>query len=144
MRSFVEALFSAVCWGIAPAFGKAGLRGIHPLDGIAARTLITAILIGILTLAGGGFSRLKTIPASGWSFLALESFFATFAGDIAYYAAIKRGEIGLTALILATSPLFTLWMGCYFFGENLSLTKIIGAAFIVIGVILIGVNIPLK
>ena len=68
----------------------------------------------------------------------MEAFFATFIGDLAYYAAIKKGAIGQTSLILSTSPLITLWAGWFFLGEVLSPAKLCGAAFIIIGLVLVG------
>ncbi len=138
MAAFLLALFGALCWGLAPLFGKVGLRGLNPLDGLVARTMITVLFVAGLALANGFIWRMETIPGRRWVFLAAEAFLATFAGDLAYYAAIKKGEIGQTALVLAASPLITYWAGWYFLGESLSLLKLIGAAFIIIGVILVG------
>lgn len=134
------AIFGAICWGIAPAFGKVGLKGIHPLDGLAARTVITVLLVGSWFFFSGGFARLNTIATRNWTFLAAEAFLATFAGDLAYFAAIKQGDIGPIALVLATSPLITLGVGYFFLGEPLSLVKAAGALLIVIGIVLIGAN----
>lgn len=134
------ALFGAICWGIAPVFGKVGLRGVNPVVGLAARTLITVLFVGGMVLACGGVRRIGDISTKGWYFLAAEAALATFAGDLAYYAAIKQGEVGMTALILAASPLLTLWAGWAFLGEHLSAVKLVGAALIVIGVMLIGIN----
>lgn len=141
MYTFWLAIFGAICWGIAPAFGKVGLKGITPMEGLAARTLITFFLVwgGFFTSGGlEGIERIKAISVGSWLFLALEAFLATFAGDLAYYAAIKYGEIGKTALVLAASPLVTLWFGWYFLNEDVSVTKLIGGILIVIGVILVG------
>lgn len=141
MYAFFMALFGALCWGMAPAFGKIGLKGINPLDGLAARTVITAILVfGFFFVSGGGLERLSSISARCWFFLALEAFLATFAGDLAYYAAIKSGDIGKTALILSISPLITLWLGWQFMGEYITPLQLVGAILIVTGIIFIGVD----
>lgn len=138
MSAFFMALFGALCWGLAPLFGKVGLRGINSLDGLVARTMITVLFVTGLALASGFIFRMGAIPARRWLFLATEAFLATFAGDLAYYAAMKKGDIGQTALILSASPLITFWAGWYFLGESLSPLKLIGAALIIIGVILVG------
>lgn len=138
MFEFMLALFAAFCWGIAPLFGKVGLKGVGPLDGLAVRTIITVCFIAGWIFASNGFGRIARIPLYSWAFLGIEAFLATFAGDLGYYAAIKYGEIGQTALVLAASPLFTLWAGWYCFGESVSPVNLIGAALLVAGVILIG------
>ncbi len=139
MYAFILAILGAICWGIAPMFGKVGLKGIHPLDGLAARTVVTVILVGGWALSHGTAARITSVPLRGWLFLAAEAFFATFAGDLAYYAAIKSGQVGPTVLVLSASPLITLWMGWQFMGETLSALKLLGAGFLIVGVILIGV-----
>lgn len=140
MFSFFLALFAAICWGIAPFFGKIGLRGIPPMDGLAARTLITVCFVWGWFLASGNVKSLSEISLYGWLCLALEAFFATFIGDLAYYAAIKYGKIGQTALLLAASPIVTLWIGYTFLNEQISMVKLLGALFIISGVILVGLT----
>lgn len=141
MYPFILALFAAVCWGIAPLFGKVGLRGIYPLNGLAARTLLTVCFVWGWFLASGNVKSITTISLRSWLCLAIEAFLATFAGDLAYYAAIKYGRIGQTALVLAASPVITLWIGYTILGENITSVKLLGAVLIVVGVLLIGINI---
>ncbi len=138
MYYFVLSLIGATCWGIAPVFGKIGLKGVQPLDGLAARTIVTVILVGTWIFLSGGLTRISAIPGRNWAYLSVEAFLATFAGDIAYYAAIKGGDIGLVGLVLAAAPVITLGIGNAFLREPLSLEKILGAVLICGGVILIG------
>jgi transporter family protein len=140
MFSFILALFAAICWGIAPLFGKVGLRGIPAMDGLAARTLITVCFVWGWFFASGNVKNLSVISFRSWLYLAVEAFFATFIGDLAYYAALKYGNIGQTALLLAVSPIVTLWIGYAFLSEQITAVKLLGALFIVSGVILVGLN----
>lgn len=138
MYSFILAILGAICWGLAPAFGKEGLKGVHPMDGLVARTIITALLVGLWVVFNDNLERLTSIPLRNWYLIALEAFLATFAGDLAYYAAIKYGSIGHTALVLSAAPIVTIWAGWYFLGESLSLVTLLGAGLIITGVILVG------
>lgn len=137
MDAVIFALLGAVCWGMAPLFGKAGLRGINTMDGLVARTVITTLLVAGLFVYRGGVHKLLAIPGKRWFFLALEAFLATFAGDLGYYYAMKKGAIGQTSLIMASAPLITVWAGWYFFNEVLSPVKIVGAALVIIGVVMV-------
>lgn len=138
MDAVIFALLGAICWGIAPLFGKVGLRGINPMDGLVARTIITVFLVTGIFIQRGGLASLRIIPGRRWFYLAIEAFLATFAGDLAYYIALKKGMIGQTALIMASAPLITVWAGWFFLNEVLSPVKLFGAALIIIGVVLIG------
>lgn len=48
-------LAGAFCWGLAPIFGKLGLRDVHPMDGLAARTTVD---VGLSVDVGNHNSRL--------------------------------------------------------------------------------------
>lgn len=110
------------------------------MAGLGARTLITVIMVEAWVLARGGISQMGAIPGRRWWYLAAEAFFATFIGDLAYYGAIKWGEISMAGLVLAASPLVTLWAGWYFLNEQMSPLKVVGALFIITGVILVGIQ----
>lgn len=138
MQVIVVALLGAVCWGLAPIFGKMGLRNIQPLDGLVARTVITALFLMLWVLGSGGFRRIASLPAQDWFFLSVEAFFATLAGDLAYFAALKWGSAGVVAVILAAAPIITVWAAGVFLQEAFSPLKLLGALLVVIGVILVG------
>lgn len=140
MYAFLLALYAALCWGIAPLFGKVGMRGVNPMEALAARTMITVCFVFGWFFAQGEIGRLAAIPAKRWLFLGVEAFLATFAGDLAYYAAIKYGEIGQAALVLAASPLITLGVGRLFLQEEITPVKVMGAVLIIGGVVLVGLE----
>lgn len=110
------------------------------MDGLAARTVITVLLVAGWVVGSGRAGRVFAIQTKRWYFLAAEAFLATFAGDLAYYAALKWGNVGQTSLVLAASPLVTLVVAWLFLGETLSATKMAGAAFIIAGLTLVGLN----
>ena len=138
MSAFWFAILGTICWGIAPLFGKVGLRGVNAIDGLIARTAITVLFVSGLFLSRGSFQHISAIPGRRWLFLALEAFLATFAGDLAYYAALKKGAIGQVGLIMASAPIITVWAGWYFLNEVLSSMQLVGAIFIIIGLVLVG------
>lgn len=137
---FLLALYGAVCWGLAPLFGKAGMRGVNPTEALAARTLLTVCFVWGWLFARGQVGQIMAIPPRRWLFLGIEAFLATFAGDLAYYAAIKFGDIGQAALVLAAAPLVTIWMGKWFLGEQLTTFKLVGAILIIGGIIFVGLD----
>ena len=131
------ALFAMVCWGIAPIFGKLALKDLDPLVGLAYRTyLSTALLTGWL-IRGKTFSKMEGISLKSIIFLGIEGLLATLVGDLAYYAAIKYGEISIVTLIMACSPIISIIMAVILFDEQVTPQKFFGAAFIVAGLILI-------
>lgn len=137
MVVFWLAVFGMICWGIAPIFAKIGLSNVDPVAALAIRTLMAATLVtGWLGLSGD-FQQFRSIPANSWFLIGIEAILATLVGDLAYYAAIKRGEVSIVTVIMASSPLVTMMGAVLFLGEEISFYKIIGASFIILGIILI-------
>src|SRR5690625_4454146 len=115
--AIVVGLIGAICWGIAPVFGKLGLENVHPMDGLAARTAITLAFILIWLFATGGMMRLREISGVSWFHLGIEAFLATLAGDLAYYAALKWGSVGMAAVTLSAAPIITISFARIMLGE---------------------------
>lgn len=138
VKALLVALFGAACWGIAPIFGKLGLRDVHPMDGLAARTAVTLSVLLVWVLTTGALRRLKTIGPEGWFHLGIEAFLATLAGDLAYYAALKWGNAGHAAVILSVSPVITAWAAHLFLGESFTHVQIVGIVLVAAGVVLVG------
>ncbi len=130
-------LSGAVCWGLAPIFGKLGLSSVEPMDGLAARTMITlAFLLSWLVLTNG-FTRVWAIPSKDWLNLGMEAFFATLAGDLAYYAALKWGGAGVSAVVFAVSPVITIGLSNLVFQEAFTLLQIVGVIMVGFGILLV-------
>lgn len=130
------AFIGMLCWGITPLFVKLGLKGVDPHIGLAIRTATTTIILTGWMLCDGSFSKLATVSSAAVIFLIIEAVIATFIGDLAYFAAIKNGEVSLVAIILSCSPLVTMLLSMIFLKEAITGTRIIGAFLIIAGIFL--------
>lgn len=133
---FLLAFIGMACWGIAPMFVKWGLKDVNPLVGLMVRTTFTAVVLFSVMLINGSVTRLKTISSTSLLLLMAEAVFATLIGDLAYFAAIKRGAVSLVTIIMSTSPLITILCSTIFLGEQVTLARIIGSALIIIGIVI--------
>lgn len=131
------AIFGMICWGIAPIFAKIGLSNVNPMAGLVLRTLIAAGMVTAWIGVSGNLGQVKQIPFNSWILLGIEAILATLLGDLAYYAAIKRGEVSVVTVIMASSPLVTMICAIIFLGEQITMFRLIGASFIILGIILI-------
>ncbi|MBF7081780.1 EamA family transporter [Desulfallas sp. Bu1-1] len=127
------AFLGMLCWGLAPLFGKLGLYNVNPVTALSLRTLIAASLVMGWLIASRGFSQIIQIPPLLWLFISIEAILATLLGDLAYFAALKGGNINEVTLILSCSPLVTMLLSYFFLGEMATGCQIIGAALITIG-----------
>jgi transporter family protein len=134
---YLLAIFGMVCWGIAPIFAKFGLNNANPMAALVLRTLMAAGMVTAWIGISGSLDQVKQIPFNSWILLGIEAILATLIGDLAYYAAIKRGEVSVVTVIMASSPLITMICAIIFLGEQITTFRVIGATFIILGIILI-------
>ncbi len=131
------ALFGMVCWGIAPIFAKLALKDIDPTAGLVLRTIFAASVVSGWVLLSGSFSKISSIPASAWWLIGIEALLATLVGDLAYYAALKKGDVSLVTIIMSSSPLITILCSVLFLDEQMTMLRVIGTGLVVLGIILI-------
>lgn len=131
------AVVAMVCWGIAPIFAKIGLNNVNPVAGIILRTMISAGMVLTWVGVSGSLEHIKTVPVSAWGLIAIEALLATVVGDLAYYSAVKSLDVSLVAIIMSTSPLITMTCAALFLGEPITSWRVVGACYIVFGMILI-------
>ncbi len=137
MKSLMFAFLGMLLWGIAPLFGKIGLVQVNPGLALSMRSIvITSLLMGWL-LASGQFASLTAVPPRAWLFIGLEGICASLLGHLAYYYALKHGEVSLVSPIMAGFPLVAALLAILFLGEKFTPTKLIGAFLIIIGVLII-------
>lgn len=137
MTVFLLSLFGMVCWGVAPIFAKLALKNLNPIVGLIFRTLFAAGIVTCWSLVGGKFQQLKGITMNTWMLIAIEAILATLIGDLAYFAAIKKGDVSLVTIIMSSSPLVTLIFACIFLGEKITFIKVMGAILVITGIALI-------
>ncbi|MEW6227989.1 MAG: EamA family transporter [Bacillota bacterium] len=140
MRTLLMSLFAALCWGIAPVFGKIGLAKVDPVAGLCLRTLIASGIVTGWLLVSGGLRVIETVSGRAWAFIAVEAVLATLVGDLAYYAALKWGGAAQVSLVMSTAPLFTLLVAVGYLQETATWAQVIGAVFIVCGLFLVGLG----
>ena len=137
---FLLAIFGMVCWGIAPVFAKVGLKNVDTVAGLTLRTLFAASVVIGWVVVSGNFAQVKSIPVNSWLFIAIEAVLATLVGDLAYFAAIKRGDVSSVTIIMSSSPVVTILCAVLFLGEQITLFKFIGALLVMGGLVLVVVT----
>ncbi len=134
---YFMAALAMLFWGLAPIFGKLGLASAPPLAALTIRSLvISTILLGV-TVGTGQWKLLLQVPLREASFLALEGICAALLGQLAYYHALKLGEVSLVAPIVAAFPFVSILLAVAVLGEQISAAKILAAVLISAGIVLL-------
>lgn len=137
MLVIIISIFGMICWGIAPIFLKLGINNINPLYALVFRTIVAAGLVSGWMLFTGGYNHIKAIPFNAALLLTCEAILAALIGDLAYYAAIKKGDVSMVSVIMASSPLVTMICATIFLGEHITLLRILGASLVIVGIMLL-------
>ncbi|MHB8156746.1 MAG: EamA family transporter [Desulfocucumaceae bacterium] len=137
---FLYAILGMFCWGLAPLFGKLGLYKVNPATALSLRTLIAATVVIFWLIGSRGFSQVFQVPPLFWILIAIEAILATLLGDLAYFAALKKGNINDVSMIMACSPLITMLFSYLFLGEMIKNLQLIGAFFITVGLVFVGMD----
>lgn len=131
---YILAIIGMIFWGVSPLFAKAGLQNTSPLVGLCIRTVLSSFVILTWLCLNGKISELKSVSMKSVFLLIIEALLATVLGDLAYFAALKKGSASIVMLIMACSPLITVLFSIIIFHEKLTIFNIIGAGLIMIGI----------
>lgn len=131
------ALVGMICWGISPLFAKSGLERLSPAAGLSLRTFFAALALLLWSVFTGGVRQLQSVPPRTFLLIFAEAMTAMIVGDLAYFAALKYGSASVVMLIMSCSPVVTILCEVLFLGARPSLTTLIGACLVVVGLILV-------
>jgi len=137
MERWVLYAFISMCFaGFTSVVAKQGLAGISAELGLTVRTIFVCIFVLIFAALAVDPVEIKTLQKVNYIWLALSAI--TTAGSwIFYYKALKMGDVATVALIDKGSVVIAIILAWVLLKEVISLRMIFGAAFIVLGLIII-------
>ncbi|MDI3502487.1 MAG: bacterial/archaeal transporter family protein [Archaeoglobi archaeon] len=137
METFLFALLAAVIWGIAPAVEKMALQSVSPFAGLVVRTVVATSIILIFSFLMGEWKEILSLDSRTILYLSLGGILGSFLGTLAYYNALKSGDVSLVVPVSSIYPLVALLIGVLKLGESITIQRIIGIILIVLGISLI-------
>lgn len=138
MSAFWLAASAAGVWGLAAFFEKVGVGAGDPFGGVVARSLgvATGCLVYVLC-APSAVRSLARMPWRSAACFALGGALASVLGQIFFYQALRKSEIGRVAAVGGSWPAFAFLLSVLFLGEPFSWKKSAGVAFVMTGVALL-------
>lgn len=130
------ALISMVFAGFTAVIAKLGLTGISGDLGLAIRTCFVFVFTLLFAAAVVPRQELATVSMSNVVWLGLSAITTTVSW-VFYYKAIKLGEVSAVALIDKASVIVSVLLAVVILREALTVQKMIGAALIVSGLVVI-------
>lgn len=129
---FFFALLSSVFAALTSILAKVGIEGVNSNLATAVRTIVVVLMAWLVVFVTGAQGGLPHIGRKSWLFLILSGL-ATGASWLCYYKALQIGEASKVAPVDKFSIVLTVLLAFLFLGEQISLKKLAGIAFITAG-----------
>ncbi|MCM8756766.1 MAG: EamA family transporter, partial [Candidatus Omnitrophica bacterium] len=104
MAGFWWALIAALIWGLVPLIEKLGLGRVDPILGLFYRCVGVSIGLIFLLIFILKPSQIKSIDLKSSLLLISGGLLASFIGQIAFYKALKTGDISKIVPIAGSYP----------------------------------------
>ncbi len=132
MRKWGTLVILSLIWGSSYILIKKGLTGLTPIQLGSLRVIVTTIIIAPI-----GYQKIKHIPRQKMKWVALSAFVGSFFP--AYLFAFAETEISssITAVMVSLTPLFTLLISVFVFGEELLKKQVFGVLIGFTGIIVL-------
>lgn len=138
MKAYYFALLTALVWGLVPVFEKMGLSRLTPAAGIFVRCLaVSSGAIVLLIARPQILPELARTPLRNIGLIVFGGFTANFIGQLLFYNALKDGDVSRVTPVAGAYPLIAFLLGILVLGESLTVTKMFGIAFVLLGVFLL-------
>lgn len=132
---FFFGLLSALFASMTAIFGSIGIQDIEPNLGVAIRTIPVLPMSVLMLCLAAPTPKLRTVDKKSWLFLLLSSL-ATGASWLLFYRALQIGNASFVVPIDKLSIVLTIGFARVFFGDRLSMRRLIGLILLVIGTLL--------
>ena len=125
-------LISVLGWGLWGIFDKLAVRTLHPTSIMLANEIINLAFLPVYYTIWK-----RAAPDQVWVARDLAWVFASYLGcmaaSIAYTFAIRDAEVSKVIGLTSTYPAMTLVLAAVFLREEITIQKVIGIGFIVVG-----------
>ena len=134
MNWFGWALLSAFFAALTAVLAKVGVTDMNPNLATAIRTTVILVFTWGLALATSGRADWAASSPRAWFFL-VASGLATGLSWLCYFRALKLGNVSQVAPVDKLSVAMAIVLAVLFLGERIQLQQGIGAALVILGVI---------
>lgn len=133
------ALLSALFAALTAIFAKVGVTEINPNLATAVRTTVILVITWAIAAATYDKSDWTALHPRAWLFL-IGSGLMTGLSWLCYFRALKLGDVAKVAPVDKLSVALAIVLAVVFLGERLRVQEAIGAALIVLGVVVMVVK----
>jgi transporter family protein len=127
-------IVTTLLWGFTPILEKVALTKVDPLVGVTIRSALVTAGLFVLTFLVGKGKALMEVDGRSFLLFGASGMMAGLLGMWTYYAALKMEATSKIVPIAASYPLVTALLSVLILREEVTLPRVVGTAFIVIGI----------
>ena len=132
--SYFFLILAVSFWGLSFIFTKSLLDHVTPIALVFFRVTLASLLLAVCCRLFYPQS-LRSIPRADWLDLLALSFFEPFLYFIFETYSLQVTDATIVSVIIATIPIFTVFMSVFYFKENLSGINVLGVFLSVGGIV---------
>ena len=136
LLTYIASIFAITLWGMSYIWtDKLIALNIPIFYFVFVRILLAGIILFLFNTAYG---RIKRIQKQDWPKFLLLAFFEPFIYFICETFGLKvTGSPTISAMVIATIPIFSIGAGMIFFKEKVNFINIIGIIFSLVGIVMV-------
>jgi transporter family protein len=138
----VAVVVTTFSWGISQLMDKLSVDSLDQMSEANAMLARQVMALGMILAWGAVSGKIRDIPRAplrAWVLLAVSGGMGVAIGGLAYFFALRAGNISTVAVFTSGYPLVTLILAAIILGERLTTMKVVGTLLVLGGLTLLSV-----
>ena len=126
-----------ITWSIGSIIISRTTIKINPYNSIGWQMLISAFIMGSITIISGDYVPLDQIPAISWGVIVYMVIGGSVFAFISFIYSMKHLKSSIASLYAYINPIVAIWVGSLLLNEQMTWNNIVGSVITLIGVYLV-------
>jgi drug/metabolite transporter (DMT)-like permease len=126
-----------ITWSIGSIIISRTTIKINPYNSIGWQMLISAFIMGTITLISGDYVPLNQIPTISWGVIVYMVIGGSVFAFMSFIYSMKHLKSSIASLYAYINPIVAIWVGSLLLNEQMTWNNIVGSVITLIGVYLV-------
>jgi len=133
----VLSFLAMITWSIGSIIISRTKIKINPYNSIGWQMLISAFIMGTITLISGDYVPLNQIPTISWGVIIYMVIGGSVFAFMSFIYSMKHLKSSIASLYAYINPIVAIWVGSLLLNEHMTWNNIVGSIITLIGVYLV-------